>query len=239
MNITPWPTKQSSPIVTSSQMKAMRLHAGAGADADALLDLGKRSDKAVVADPAAIEVARLDDPDPRAEFDVAHAGLMHLRPVHDTTPSRLSRGVKRSAHFLAGFDRFIECGNQFEALAALETVHQRGALMDQAIDHMLIIGLMTEAIDVGRIDREFLDHVLVGGKFVDKSPVPDLVDGEARDFNRALLAQDRERSLEIGRPRGGRRFDDAERAVAEFQRRDRGVLGLDFRQRGDARAHER
>ncbi|OIQ62953.1 hypothetical protein GALL_555110 [mine drainage metagenome] len=77
--------------------ESMRLHAGSGADRRTLLDLGKRTDEAIVADLAAIQVARLDDLDPRAEFDVAHAALMHLRPVHDATPSRLNRGVKRSA----------------------------------------------------------------------------------------------------------------------------------------------
>ena len=71
------------------------------------------------------------------------------------------------------------------------------------------------------------------GEFVDETPVPDLVDGKARDLDRALLAQDRERAFEIGRARRGGRLDDAERAVAEFQRRDRGVLGLDLRQRRD------
>src|SRR5205085_844604 len=38
---------------------------------------------------------------------------------------------------------------------------------------------------------------------------------------------------EIPWPRGGRRFDEAERTVAEFQRCDRGVLGLDFYKRGE------
>ena len=63
--------------------------------------------------------------------------------------------------------------------------------------------------------------------------MPDLVDREARDFDRAPLAQDRERALQIGRTCRRRRLDDAERAVAEFQRRDRGILGFDFRKRGD------
>ena len=64
---------------------------------DALLDFGERPDEAVVADPAAIEIARLDDLDPRAEFDVAHAGLMRICGWFTTPlPSRLSRGVKRS-----------------------------------------------------------------------------------------------------------------------------------------------
>ena len=76
--------------------KGMRLHAGTRADHHALLDFGKRPDKAVIADLAAVEIAGLDDLDPRAEFDVAHTTLMHLGLVHDTTPSRLNRGVKRS-----------------------------------------------------------------------------------------------------------------------------------------------
>ena len=76
--------------------EGMGLHPGARADHHAFLDFRKRPDKAVIADPAAVNVARLDDLDPRAEFDVAHAGLMHVGLVHDATPSRLSRGVKRS-----------------------------------------------------------------------------------------------------------------------------------------------
>ena len=97
MNITPWPTKQSSPIVTSSQMKACDCTRVRAPIAHALLDFGKRPDKAVIADLAAVEIARLDDLDPRAEFDIAHAGLVDFGLVHDATPSRLSRGVKRSA----------------------------------------------------------------------------------------------------------------------------------------------
>src|SRR5665213_1793612 len=77
--------------------EGMRLHAGTGADAGAFLDLGKGSDEAIVSDLAAVDVARFHYPDPGAEFDIAHAGLMHLRLVHDTTPSRLSRVTKRNA----------------------------------------------------------------------------------------------------------------------------------------------
>ena len=76
--------------------EGMGLHPGAGADHRAFLDFRKRPDKTVIADLAAVEIAGLDDPDPRAEFDVAHAGLMQFGLVHDATPSRLSRGVKRS-----------------------------------------------------------------------------------------------------------------------------------------------
>ena len=139
----------------------MRLHAGAGADADALLDFGKRPDKAIVADLAAVEIAGLDDLDPRAELDVAHADMMHVRLVHDATPSRLSRGVKCSETSCAGLDRLVERRDQFQALATLQTVDQRRALVDQAIDHMLVVGLMAEAVDIRRIDGKLLDHVLV------------------------------------------------------------------------------
>src|SRR5882757_4459484 len=77
--------------------EGMRLHAGARPDDDALLDLGERADEAVVTELASIKIARLDDLDACAERDVADACLMHLRPGHDTTPSRPSRGMKRSA----------------------------------------------------------------------------------------------------------------------------------------------
>src|ERR1700722_11681654 len=77
--------------------KGMRLHAAAGADHGPLLDFCEGSDEAVIADLAAIEVAGRDDLDPGAEFDIAHTALMPLRLVHDATPRRLNRGVKRRA----------------------------------------------------------------------------------------------------------------------------------------------
>src|SRR6516165_8282647 len=103
-------------------------------------------------------------------------------------------------HFLARLDRFVERRDQFQALAALQTIDQRTALMHQAIDYILIIGLVPKAIDVGRVDRKLLYHILVRWQFVDEPPVPDLVDGEAGDLDRALLAEDRQRAFEIGRP---------------------------------------
>ena len=142
--------------------EGMRLHAGARADRDALLDLGERPDEAVVADPAAVEIARLDDLDAarrtrrRARRPDASRGS-----VHDATPSRHSSRREAQRHFLAGLDRFVERGDQFQALAPLEAVDQRRALVDQAIDHVLVIGLVAEAVDVRRIDGKFLDHVLV------------------------------------------------------------------------------
>ena len=142
--------------------EGVRLHPRAGADHDALLDFGERPDKAVVADLAAVEIARLDDPDARAEIDVTHADLMYLGPVHDddTKPAQPRREAKR--HLGAGLDQFVERGNQFQALAPFEAVDQRRTLVHQAVDHVLVIGLMAEAVDVRRIDGKFLDHVLVG-----------------------------------------------------------------------------
>jgi len=76
--------------------EGMRLHPRAGTNHDAFLDFGERPDKAVVADSAAVEIARLDDSDACAEINVAHARLMYLWPGHEATPSRPSRGAKRS-----------------------------------------------------------------------------------------------------------------------------------------------
>src|SRR6201994_3517670 len=73
MNITPWPMKQSSPIVTNSQTKACDCTRVRAPITAPLLDLGERTDKAVVADPALIEIAGLDHPHSRAERDVADA----------------------------------------------------------------------------------------------------------------------------------------------------------------------
>ncbi len=54
---------------------------------------------------------------------------------------------------------------------------------------MFVISLMTESIDVGRVDRKLLHDVLVGSELFGKLPVADLVNGEAGDFYRALLSQ--------------------------------------------------
>jgi hypothetical protein len=52
--------------------EGMRLHPRARADCDALLDLGKWADEAIVTDPAAVQIARLDNSYPRAENDATH-----------------------------------------------------------------------------------------------------------------------------------------------------------------------
>src|SRR5207253_1470913 len=135
---------------------------------------------------------------------------------HGTEPAQAGREAK--LHFGASLDRFIERRNQFQALASLQPVDQSRALIGETVDHMLIIGLMAEAIYVRRIDGKLLNHILVGGKLVNKPPVPDLVDSKARYFNRPLFTQNRKRPLEVGRTRSGRRFDDPKRAVAKFQR---------------------
>src|SRR5207302_3108825 len=117
---------------------------------------------------------------------------------------------------MSGLDRFVERGDQFQAFAPLKTIYQCRTLVDETIDDVLIIGLMTKAVDIRRIDRKLFNHLLVRGEFVDETPVPDLIDGKARDFNRTLLPQDRERTFEIGWARGGRGLDNSQRAVAEF-----------------------
>src|SRR6202022_3034479 len=111
---------------------------------------------------------------------------------HYTEPAQPGREAQR--HFLASLDRLIERGNQFQTFAPLKTIHQRRTLIDQAIDDMLVIGLMAEAVDVRRIDRKFLNHILVRRKLVDKTPMSDLIYGETCDFHHALFSEDRERA---------------------------------------------
>src|SRR5271170_3320290 len=108
--------------------------------------------------------------------------------------------------------------------------------MHQAIDDVLIVSLMAEAVDIGRINREFFDYLFVSGKLVDEAPVSDLVHSEAGDFDCSPFAQDRDRALEIGWTRGCGRLDNAQCAVAELQGRNRSILSLNFRKRcGSAR----
>src|SRR5262249_51142650 len=77
--------------------EGMRLYPRARTDDCSLLYLGEGTDEAIVANLALIEIAGLDHFHARAEFDVADASLMQFGPVHEATPSRLNRGVKRSA----------------------------------------------------------------------------------------------------------------------------------------------
>src|SRR6185437_295309 len=74
--------------------EGMRLHARTCADHRALLDLGEGTNKTIIADAAAIEIAGLDHLHARAEGDVTNAGLVQLGCVHDVIPSRLSLGAK-------------------------------------------------------------------------------------------------------------------------------------------------
>jgi hypothetical protein len=72
------------------------LYPGARTDNRALLNFGKRPDETIVANFAAVQIARLYKCDALTEFNVAHSSLMQFRRVHDATPSRLNLRVKRS-----------------------------------------------------------------------------------------------------------------------------------------------
>ena len=90
MNITPWLTKQSSPIVTSSQTKAWDCTRVCAPITTSFCTLGKWADETIITDLAAIKVAGLDDPDPRAEFNVSYTGLMKFPAGsrHGTEPAQ-------------------------------------------------------------------------------------------------------------------------------------------------------
>jgi hypothetical protein len=70
MNITPWPMKHSSSIVTPSQMKGVALDLAPLADVGALLDLDKRPDARAVIDATAVEIDEREDLDVLAEHDI-------------------------------------------------------------------------------------------------------------------------------------------------------------------------
>ena len=109
-------------------------------------------------------------------------------PWHATTTCQLHMKVRLQKHFLAGFDRLVDRADQLQALATLQPVHELLAVVQDAVHDVLVVRLMAEAVDIRRIDGKFLDHVLVGRKLFDKAPVPDLVDGEARDLGELSIA---------------------------------------------------
>src|SRR5438552_3422238 len=155
---------------------------------------------------------------------------------HLTETAESWREVQRNLP--TGLDRLIERGDQFQALATLQPVDESGRLVFQTINHMIVIGFMPKPVDIRRVDGEPLDDLPVRRKFVDKTPMPDLVDGEARDLDGALLPQNRERAFEIRWPCGGCGLDNAQSAVAEFQGRNRRIFGFDLDERGRcARVH--
>src|SRR5438552_3966110 len=74
-----------------------------------------------------------------------------------TEPAPSRREMQRN--FLAGLDRLVESGDQFQTLASFKTIHQGRALVSEAIDHVLIVGLMAKAVDIRRIDGKFFHHL--------------------------------------------------------------------------------
>ena len=147
--------------------------------------------------------------------------------------------AQRQPHFAPDWPS-IRTGrhDQFEAAATFVAIDQGLLARIQAVDHVLVVRLVTEAVNVRRIDREPLHHVGVALQSVDELPSANLVDGKAGNLDRASGAEHRERSFEVSRTRGAGRFDDAERAIAKADRGHRGVFGLDVHQRGrPARMH--
>ena len=77
--------------------ESMRLHARARANARPLLNLCEWPNKRIVLNFAAVQIAGLDNANPYAKFNVTHSNVAKIRLIHDATPNRLNRGVKRNA----------------------------------------------------------------------------------------------------------------------------------------------
>src|SRR5688572_8863736 len=67
----------------------MRLHASTIANDDTLLDFDKWTDKAIVADPALVEIDGIDDRHSGAERNVSDLRLADVRTIHTTVPAML------------------------------------------------------------------------------------------------------------------------------------------------------
>src|SRR4051812_46127274 len=111
--------------------------------------------------------------------------------------------------------RLVDPENQLQRLPPCAAVRVGLRLAAQHRQHVPVVALMSEAIDVGRIgfgcQNQFVVVVVVR-----ELPELDLVHSGAADFYRALLPEDRDRPLEVARIRQHRDFNRPERARAEF-----------------------
>ena len=116
--------------------------------------------------------------------------------------------------------------DQLERFAARPAVGLGLRLAAKHREHVPIVAFVPEPIDVRRIRVRRLDQLVVV-VIIGEQPMLDPVHRGAADLHRALLAEDRDRPLEIPRVREDVHFDHAERAGAELDQPDAGILGLD------------
>ena len=105
--------------------------------------------------------------------------------------------MKSEMDLTTSFYRLVECGKQLHDFPAFNAVAQRSRTIRQAIHNVLIVGLMSESVNIRGVDRVLFDDFPVFRQFFRKLPGLDGVHGKSTDFDGAVLAQDRYGSLEI------------------------------------------
>ena len=135
---------------------------------------------------------------------------------------------------VAGVDR-VQQPNRAQALFAGD--FDRAAVPDRR-DDALIERVVAEAVRVRHELEEVRLHRGVVAAPVREVPVLDPVHRQAAQHDDAALTQDGQRRLDVARPRGGGRLDDAEGPAAEAQRGHAQIFALHPHQsRGAGRVH--
>src|SRR4026208_2262606 len=95
--------------------------------------------------------------------------------------------LQRERDVASGFGRFIDPENELERLSSCSPIDIGICLTTKYGQHISIVALMTESVDVRRrcvdVPRKLVVRVAVR-----KFPVLDLVHGSAADLHRSLLA---------------------------------------------------
>src|SRR5262249_36891368 len=149
MNTTLCATTQSSPMVTSSQTKlwdCTRVRAPIFTSFWISTN-GPMKQSSPISQP----------------YTFAGSTTVTLLPKRTSTmPMRLSLGSpiahsqpaaarsEAQRHFAPGFDGFIDCHDELEAAPAFEAVDQLLLVVADAVDHVFVVGLVPEAVHVGR-----------------------------------------------------------------------------------------
>src|SRR3954447_16859562 len=67
--------------------------------------------------------------------------------------------LENAMHFAARLDRLVDRVDELEAAAPFEAVDEVALVVGDAVDHVLVVRLVAEPVDVRRVDRVALDHV--------------------------------------------------------------------------------
>src|ERR1700722_9360197 len=134
--------------------------------------------------------------------------------------------AQREGDLPSSLGRLIDPEYELKRFPAGATVGVRLRLATEHAEDVPVVALVPVAVYGRRVRGRDVDELVIV-VVLGERPVLDLVDGGPADFHGALLAEDRDRALEVPRVCQHRDLDRAERAVAELEDRDAGVFGFD------------